>query len=223
MASILLNGFLTGLLLQIAIGPVFFFILNLSLQRTIIDGLIAVTAVTLVDYLFIILAVLGVGKVLERPKAKFILGIISSIVLVLFGIVMILSIKQSGAGNIGASPIESGYISSFMSTFLLTISSPLTIVFWTSLFAAKAIEKGYNKNQLIFFGMAAGASTFVFLGLSVLLFSLFRSSIPITLLILSNTAVGSLLIVYGLIRLFRLVLATNRNIKTMPSENDAYG
>lgn len=222
MASILLNGFLTGLLLQIAIGPVFFFILNISLQRTIIDGLIAVTAVTLVDYLFIILAVLGVGKVLERPKAKFISGITSSIVLVLFGIVMILSIKQSSAGNIAAIPIESDYISSFMSTFLLTISSPLTIVFWTSLFAAKAIENGYDKNQLIFFGMAAGASTFVFLGFSVSLFSMFRSSIPTTLLILLNTAVGSLLIIYGLIRLFKLVLATNRKSKTMPGENDAW-
>lgn len=222
MASILLNGFLTGLLLQIAIGPVFFFILNISLQRTIIDGLIAVTAVTLVDYLFIILAVLGVGKVLERPKAKFISGITSSIVLVLFGIVMILSIKQSSAGNIAAIPIESDYISSFMSTFLLTISSPLTIVFWTSLFAAKAIENGYDKNQLIFFGMAAGASTFVFLGFSVSLFSMFRASIPTTLLILLNTAVGSLLIIYGLIRLFKLVLATNRKSKTMPGENDAW-
>lgn len=222
MVSILLNGFLTGLLLQIAIGPVFFFILNISLQRTLTDGLIAVIAVTLVDYIFIILAVLGVGKVLERPKTKFMLGVISSIVLVLFGIVMVLSIKPTSVANIAAGPIASNYMSSFMSTVLLTVSSPLTIVFWTSLFAAKAIENRYDKNQLIFFGMAAGASTFVFLGFSVSLFSIFRSSIPTTLLILLNTAVGSLLIIYGLIRLFKLVLATHRNSKTMPGENDAW-
>jgi len=32
---IVLDGFLTGLILQIAIGPVFFFILNLILQRSL--------------------------------------------------------------------------------------------------------------------------------------------------------------------------------------------
>lgn len=85
MVSIMLNGFLTGLLLQIAIGPVFFFILNISLQKTVIDGFFAVIAVTLVDYIFIALAVLGVGKLLEKHKIKLTLGITSSIVLILFG------------------------------------------------------------------------------------------------------------------------------------------
>ena len=71
-------------ILQIAIGPVFFFILNICLQRSVIDGLFAVAAVTLVDYFFIALAVLGVGKLLEKPKIKFALGISSSIILILF-------------------------------------------------------------------------------------------------------------------------------------------
>ena len=44
------NGLVTGLFLQLAIGPVFFFIVNLSLQKTIWDGLTAVLAVTIVDY-----------------------------------------------------------------------------------------------------------------------------------------------------------------------------
>jgi threonine/homoserine/homoserine lactone efflux protein len=210
MTSILLNGFLTGLLLQIAIGPVFFFILNLSLQRTLIDGLIAVIAVTIVDYLFIVLAVLGVGKLLEKPKMKIILGITSSIVLILFGIAMMLSIKQAELGNISNTSIESDYMMSFVSTFFLTISSPLTIVFWTSLFAAKAIEMGYTKRELVFFGISAGAATFIFLGFSVLLFSLFKASIPIMLLQLLNSAVGLLLIAYGLIRLFKIVLGEKK-------------
>ena len=79
MVAIMLNGFLTGLILQIAIGPVFFFVLNISLQKTIIDGLFAIIAVTIVDYIFIALAVLGVGKLLERPKVKLALGVMSSI------------------------------------------------------------------------------------------------------------------------------------------------
>jgi threonine/homoserine/homoserine lactone efflux protein len=205
----MLSGFLTGLLLQIAIGPVFFFILNISLHKTVIDGLFAVFAVTIVDYIFITLAVLGVGKLLEKPKIKLGLGTISSVVLILFGLIMILTIKQNNFYNISNAFFEPNYISSFISAFLLTISSPLTIVFWTGLFAARAIERGYTKKQLLFFGIAAGLATFVFLGSSVTLLSIIRASIPIMLLKISNIAVGTLLIFYGMIRLFRIVMNTN--------------
>ena len=208
MTSALLNGFLTGLLLQIAIGPIFFFILNITLQKTMIDGLFAVIAVTLVDYIFIALAVLGVGKLLEKPKIKLTSGIISSLVLILFGIIMILLINQNSNISISNNIIESNYISSFISAFLLTISSPLTIVFWTGLFAAKAIEKEYARKQLIFFGIAAGLATLVFLGSSVTLLSIIRASIPLVLLRILNTAVGFFLIIYGVIRLCKLVINT---------------
>jgi threonine/homoserine/homoserine lactone efflux protein len=208
MVAIMLDGFLTGLILQIAIGPVFFFILNISLQKTVLNGLFAVTAVTLVDYSFIALAVLGVGKLLEKPKIKLALGIISSLVLILFGIIMILSINPSTQISGPNNLIESNYISSFISAFILTISSPLTIVFWTSLFATKAIEKGYAQKQLIFFGIAAGLATLVFLGASVALFSVIRASIPLMLLRILNTAVGLLLISYGVIRLCKVVINT---------------
>ena len=213
MVAVMFNGFLTGLILQIAIGPVFFFILNLSLQKTLLDGWFAVIAVTLADYIFITLAVLGVGKLLEEPKIKLTSGIISSLVLVLFGIIMILSINQNSDISIANHIIESNYISSFISAFLLTMSSPLTIVFWTSLFATKAIEKGYAKKQLKFFGMSAGLATLVFLGSSVSLLSIVRTSIPFALLKILNTAVGLLLIIYGVIRLCKIVIDTNAKQK----------
>ena len=93
--------------------------------------------------------------------------------------------------------------------FLLTISSPLTIVFWTSLFAAKAIERGYVQNQLIFFGLAAGLATLVFLGASVTLLSFIRASIPLVLLKICNIGVGSLLMIYGIMRLIKIARGSN--------------
>jgi hypothetical protein len=124
MVAVMLNGFLTGLILQIAIGPVFFFILNISMQKTIIDGLFAVIAVTLVDYIFITVAVLGVGKLLEKPKIKLTLGIISSLVLILFGIIMILSVDQSPQNSRPNNLIESSYVSSFISAPSIKGSMP---------------------------------------------------------------------------------------------------
>ena len=197
---IFLDGFLTGLILQIAIGPVFFYILNLTLQRSLIDGYFAILAAVLVDYLYITLAVLGVGKMIEQVKYKRLLGLISSIVLVIFGVLMILS---AGAGSLPANrlPGVESYFSSFLSTLLLTISSPLTIIFWTSLFASKAVEKGYSKRELIPFGFAAGLATVVFLGLTVTGISYLRAEIPSTLIQILNLGVGAILVLYGLVRL----------------------
>ena len=83
--KIFINGLTTGLILQLAIGPVFFFIANVTIQRTIFDGLAGVLAVTFVDYFYITLAILGIGKLLENNKVKRTFGIISSVVLAIFG------------------------------------------------------------------------------------------------------------------------------------------
>ncbi|MCJ7717627.1 MAG: LysE family translocator, partial [Anaerolineales bacterium] len=91
------------MILQVAIGPVFFYILNLTLQRSLQVGYAAVLAAVLVDYLYITLAVLGAGKLLEMKGVKRILGILSSVVLSIFGWLMIESAWKGGIlpGSVG--------------------------------------------------------------------------------------------------------------------------
>jgi len=201
---IVASGFITGLLLQIAIGPVFFLILNITIQRSLVDGLFAVAAVTIADYTYILLAIFGVGKLLGNPRIKRALGICSSIVIVLLALVMIISARSPAKRAIGGTS-SSNHIASFLSAFGLTISSPLTIVFWTSMFASRALEKGYNKKQVLLFGLSAGIATVVFLGLSAILFSFLRTSIPLEVLPIVNIAVGIALIAYGILRLAKSI------------------
>lgn len=197
------NGLLTGLALQLAIGPVFFYIINLTLQKTTLDGLVAVIGVTLADYVYITLAILGIGELLKKEKIKKIFGIISSIILVLFGVFIIkniLDVNISNSVNINSVSL----FSSFISTFILTISSPLTIVLFTSLFASKVIEYNYTKKDLFIFGISTGLATFIFMGCSVILFSLVKGSIPVILIQIMNLIVGVLLIGYGTLRLIKV-------------------
>jgi len=207
------NGLSTGLLLQLAIGPVFFYIANLTIQRTIFDGLVAVLAVTLVDYIYITLAILGVGKVLENQKVKKVFGAISSIVLILFGWIMIKGVVGSDIAAT-ATAASSNLLTSFTSAFVLTISSPLTIVFFTSLFAAKAVELNVTKRELFIFGLSTGSATFLFMGASVILFSIIGGVIPVMLIKLLNILVGLVLIGYGTNRLVKVI----KNSKSNESE-----
>ncbi len=197
------NGLMTGLFLQLAVGPVFFFIVSLALQRSIYDGLIAVLAVTLVDYFYITIAIIGIGKLLEKEKNKRIFGIISSLVLIIFGILMIKNIVGSGfATNIDIN--STNLLSSFLSVFILTISSPMTIVFFTGVFTAKAVEYNYTKKELWVFGLSVGSATLIFMGLSVIIFSLLKGFIPLMLIQILNLIVGAILIGYGVVRIIKV-------------------
>ncbi|MFA6486629.1 MAG: LysE family transporter [Candidatus Magasanikbacteria bacterium] len=196
------NGLATGLILQLAVGPVFFFIINLVLQRSFFDGVAGVMAVTLVDYFYITLSIVGIGKLLENKRIKKVFGIISSIVLAVFGVILIRGVIGNG---VSASSVitSTNILSSFVSVFLLTISSPMTIIFFTSLFTAKAVEYNYTKRDLLIFGLGTGFATFLFMGTSVVLFSLIKGSIPVLLIHTLNLIVGCLLVVYGAVRLIK--------------------
>ncbi|MAG02023.1 hypothetical protein CMI42_01690 [Candidatus Pacearchaeota archaeon] len=198
------NGLITGLFLQLAIGPVFFYIINLALQRTIFDGLIAVLAVTIVDYFYISLSIFGIGKLLEKKKVERIFGIISSIVLMVFGGLILKDLWSVGI-TAGIEINSMNLLASFLSVFILTISSPMTIVFFTSIFAAKAIEYNYTKKQLYVFGLAVGSATLVFMGASVLLFFLLKAAIPLIIIQILNLMVGIVLVGYGGTRLVKIL------------------
>lgn len=194
------KGFYTGLTLQLAIGPVFFFIINLTLQKTILDGFAGVLAVTVVDYFFITISILGVGTLLKEVKFKRVFGFVSSVVLILFGSLILKGILFS---TVTVSKISSGVdiLTSFVSVLLITISSPMTIIFFTSLFTAKVVEYNYTKKELFSFGFGTGFATFIFMGLSVIIFSYLGSFVPLIIIQILNCVVGMLLIGYGIQRL----------------------
>lgn len=198
MMNIFTNGLMTGLILQLAIGPVFFFIVNLAIQRSLFDGLVAALAVTIVDYFYITLSILGVGKLMEHKSFKRIFGVVSSVVLIVFGTLLILN--SASSGDISALDTRSNLTSSFFSVLLLTLSSPMTIVFFTSLFTAKAVEHEYVDRQLWLFGLGVGFATLLFMTSSVLVFAIIGSVISNALISILNILVGALLIGYGLIR-----------------------
>jgi threonine/homoserine/homoserine lactone efflux protein len=198
------NGFLTGLTLQLAIGPVFFFITNLALQKSVLDGFAGVLAVTIVDCLYITLSILGIGRLLENAEFKKGFGIISSVILILFGILILKSVFDSSTVPSAISS-ESDILASFTSVFLITIFNPMTIVFFSGMFTAKAIEYNYSKKQLALFGFGTGFATFAFMGLSVIIFSSVRGLVPGDIMLILNGVVGVLLVGYGIQRFFTIL------------------
>lgn len=211
MWSALVNGLATGMILQLAIGPIFLYVAGLTTYHSTAHGFAAVAAVSLVDYLFILFAIMGVGKLLEREAIKRIMGLGSAIVLIVFGYMMSRDAIAGFSASLTMNQVSTGLVNSFSKAFILTASSPLTIIFWTGIFTARSIEKGFNRKQLWVFGIAAGSTTPLFLGGTVLAFSALRNAISFGFAPWLNLGVGMILMSYGVVRLVQLL--RNKNIK----------
>jgi len=194
------RGFKTGLILQFAIGPVFIFVMNIAVQHSLSDGIAAVAGVTAADYVYIALSVVGVGKLLENDRIKRALGFIAPAVLLLFGMYMLYSVLFAGSAE---NAVRNNPSSGFLSAFALTISSPLTILFWSGIFASRAVEYGLTRRELAVFAFAAGFATFAFLGCGVLILSSAAAVIPGMVISALNISVAVLLIGYGVLRMIR--------------------
>ena len=198
MASALIKGLATGMMLQLAVGPVFFFVMNISMQEGAYNGVAAAAAVMMADFIYIILAAAGAGVLLSGERIKRAAGLFGGTVLAAFGLWMLISSLCADVHT--QAPDHSSLLSNAAAAFVLTISSPLTIVFWMGVFASKAAECGYSGRDILAFGSGAGMSTFLFLGSSALVFSLFGGFVPRIWVSGLNIAVAAVLIVYGSIR-----------------------
>lgn len=199
------KGLATGLLLQIAIGPVFFLVLGINLSGGFFLALAGIVAVTLVDCLYMALSILGLARLLKEEKYRRPFGILSSLVLLIFGLYFLVSsLSTSGAGSPGPAK-DWTLVESFLACLVLTGSSPLTVVFWAGIFASKASSEGYQARQLVFFGLGAGTSTFLFLSLAMLALSYLGAVIPKAVMVALNVVVAVLLLIYALRGLFKVI------------------
>lgn len=194
----LLQGLKFGLLLQIAVGPVCLMVFNTASSQGWLVGIIMALAVTIVDALYIALAALGISSMLAKDHIKNTVKICGCIILILFGVNSILgSMQVSILPNISLFSSNSTQ-SAFMQGLLLTLSNPLTIVFWGGVFSAQIVEKNLNRKELLYFAIGCICSTISFLSFISILGSVVHEFISTESIKLLNIAIGLLLIYFGI-------------------------
>lgn len=202
------EGFLFGLIGQLTIGPVCLYIINTAISMGFFAAFISVLGVTIADGIYILLALAGVSGLIRNTRLQAVFKAAGGIVLLLFGLDIILGASGLGiltnAQGPGQSVGKAGY---FLYAFLLTISNPITIIFWAGIFTAKIAVKMQDKTGLYMFGAGAAVSTVVFLTAVSAVGAGFHFYLPLFAIKTLNIAAGAAIIIYGLL-LFR------PNIKT---------
>lgn len=190
------QGLLFGLVLQLSVGPVCLAVLGCSMNYGTKEAWKMVCGVTLVDMLYILAALLGTAKLLELFWFRKTLLWLGATILIRFGLAPFLQDKLE---FIEATPPKN----SFVTGCKLTLTNPLTIVFWTGTFGALLASGQLVSGMPVFyFSLGCITSTAIFLSLVVKSGGLLHSRLNKKTTQYLNRVVGVFLLVFGIRLLF---------------------
>lgn len=199
----IIKGLRFGLLLQIAIGPVCLFIVKTAAESGALVAEAGVIAVTIIDALFVMLSIIGIGSIIEKPGVKTFLKYFGAAVLLYFGLGVVLGSFGIDIIPSLSSNVVSEIPNAFITGLILTASNPLTILFWTGVFATRIVSEGFGKKEMILFGTGAVLATLLFLGLVALAVGSMHLLMNEMLIKVLNVTVGIVLIGFGIKMFFQ--------------------
>jgi threonine/homoserine/homoserine lactone efflux protein len=192
-----LEGLLFGLVLQLSVGPVFIGVLNQAVSRGFKEAFKMVLGVTMVDSAYISASVLGVSQLLTiyyLSKAVLIAG---ALVLIYFGFTHLTRFGTTG------STVSPRVKNSLTYGIKLTLTNPLTIIFWTSTFGSLAAANQLAAGALFLFAAGCVTATMLFLGAVSLAGNFASRMLQQKAVIILDRVVGLFLICFGLSLLLR--------------------
>lgn len=150
--DIILKGILTGFILSIMIGPVFFLLLETSIRKGVRAAIAFDMGVLLSDLIYIIIALIFYSEVSKITSGEYahIIQIVGGIILMVFGLVTLLKKPKEDAKETDKqlNSTKKDLILLGLKGFLLNIANPGVIFYWITVIALGADGKK-NANDAI--------------------------------------------------------------------------
>ena len=145
MLDITLKGILTGFILSIMIGPVFFLLLETSIRKGVRAAIAFDVGVLLSDLIYIIIALIFYSEVskITSGEYSYIISIVGGIILMVFGLVTLLKKPKEDAKETDKqlNSTKKDLILLGLKGFLLNIANPGVIFYWITVIALGADGK----------------------------------------------------------------------------------
>jgi threonine/homoserine/homoserine lactone efflux protein len=186
-----LQGLGFGLILQVSVGPVCIAVLHQGLSQGFRQAWAMAWGAALVDALYIVLSVLGVSALFQIGPARMAIGLAGAGLLLFFGLRYLRAPAQTA--RVEASSASLGR--SFAYGVGLTLTNPLTILFWVGVLGAMMSTRTFNQpGGIVFFAMGCVVATLFFLTGVALAGHLLEQVLDERLALWLNRAVGLFLI-----------------------------
>ena len=192
-----LDGIFFGLLLAIMIGPVFFLLIQTSMNEGFFPGAAMAFGVSLSDASYIFLCQLGVAQIHKNQYFETYLGIGGGLILLVFGLKMLLKpgIARDGGEHVGRR--FANILKKILKGYLVNGVNPFVLIFWIGVASMTAIKYSAENYRMV--GFYAGILITVLFTdlLKVYLADKIRPLITTKFIANLNRIAGIALIIYG--------------------------
>jgi threonine/homoserine/homoserine lactone efflux protein len=194
----ILNGIVSGIALALLIGPVFFTIIQTSIERGFWSGLFVAAGVSLSDAFYITICYLGVNQFFDRGNFKEYLAYFGGGVLLIMGFYYIViksrKLAQYDPQNVEAkSPYKL-----IVKGFIINGLTPMVFLFWLGTVGITATKLGYTSpGKAIPFFAAIVCTVFVTDLIKAKLADKLRQTLTPRFIRTMNFVLGVVLLIFG--------------------------
>lgn len=196
--EIVLKGIASGLVLALLVGPVFFTILQTSIERGFWSGAWVAAGVSLSDATYIFFAYLGLSQAFSNHQSQVYMAYGGGVILLAFGAYYLFiksrRILDFKSVNIKArSPLRLA-----AKGFIINGLSPMVLIFWIGTVSVATGEFGYTTHYqaALFFG-AIVATVFATDMLKAKLADKLREVLTPRLVRIMNIVLGLVMVLFG--------------------------
>jgi len=202
--ELIIKGIVTGFILSIMIGPVFFVLLETSIRRGVKAAIAFDLGVLLSDVVYVLIAYVFYSQVsaLMAGEKQDLLKIIGGALFLVYGVVTYFKkpkeMKVDEVGNVVHR--SSDYVMLILKGFFLNFANPFVIFYWFSVItlgAKKATHGDTNDDSILFY---IGVILITFFSLDLLKIFGAKKLRPLVtdkLLVILNHFIGIVFFVFG--------------------------
>lgn len=196
--EIFLNGILSGIVLALLIGPVFFTILQTSIERGFMSGFFVAVGVSLSDAVYISLCYLGIYQVFDKGNFREYLAYFGGGVLVIFGLYYLIIKSKKLSAYDPRKVYTRSPIRLVGKGFLINGLTPMVLIFWLGAVGVATTKFGYvTPGQAIPYFAAIIGTVFITDVLKAKLADKLRVVLTPKFIRSLNIIVGLVLLIFG--------------------------
>lgn len=152
--DIILKGIVSGFILAMLIGPVFFTLLQTSIERGFSSGVLVAIGISLSDAFYILLTFLGLSHFMDSPDSKIYFAYVGGFILFLFGIYHLFIKSRRLLASDPALVKARNPVRYILKGFVINGLSPMVFLFWVGTVGFATTELGYDTTPeaTIYFG-----------------------------------------------------------------------
>jgi len=196
--EIIFNGFKLGIVLAFLIGPVFFTIIQTSVERGFKNGVLVSLGVSLSDILYVAICYFGLVQFINESGFRQYLAYAGGGILILFGLYHLFVKSRKNIQTALEVEGSKKMYRYFVKGFIINGLSPMVLIFWIGTISVASLDFGYSRGYefFIFFSMVLVTVLATDI-LKAYLADKLRRLITRRLMMIMNIIVGVCLMVFG--------------------------